>query len=322
MKRIFACALLCILPLFLSSCATFTKAKNYDLMRDKLYSMKAELEREKEIKREAIAQLTREKENLIQAKNDEISRLLQEKKELEDAREIYLTKQAELRTLLETKDKEIAGLKNELAVLQKRANAMNTKLLSLEAEKEKTVEAVKEKETQISKLEQARQDLEESLKTELAEYKAKLKMTERGLVITFLAEIFFDSGKNVIREEAKGTLAKVAAVLNRKVPDSYVAVEGYTDNDPIRHSHWESNWELSTARALAVLHYFVDTAGVNPARLAAIGYGEYRPVASNETEAGQQQNRRVEIVILPEKLKKVKEETDVPAVQGTPSERP
>lgn len=157
-----------------------------------------------------------------------------------------------------------------------------------------------------SELEQAKRDLEQSLQRELADYKAKLEMTERGLVITFLAEVFFDSGKDQLRHDGKGALVKVAEILNRDVPGSRVAVEGHTDSDPIRHSTWKSNWELSSARALAVLHFLIDECKVAPQRLSANGYGEFCPVASNNTAKGKQQNRRVEIVILPTGLGKAK----------------
>lgn len=157
-----------------------------------------------------------------------------------------------------------------------------------------------------TELEKAKRDLARSLEKELGEYKAKLEMTERGLVITFLAEVFFDSGKAVIREEGKPVLQKVAKVLIQDVPDSRVAVEGHTDTDPIKYSGWKSNWELSSGRALAVLHYFIDEGSVKPERLSADGYGEFMPVASNETPEGKQKNRRVEIVILPAKISKVK----------------
>jgi chemotaxis protein MotB len=133
-------------------------------------------------------------------------------------------------------------------------------------------------------------------------------MTERGLVITFVSEIFFDSGKDKVKEDGKATLDKVAEVLNRDVPNSGVAVEGHTDNDPIKYSGWKSNWELSSARALAVLHYLVDECKVKPQRLSANGYGEFHPVASNDSTQNKQKNRRVEIVILPSKVSKVKVE--------------
>ena len=175
--------------------------------------------------------------------------------------------------------------------------------------KEKTKEVQKvyeEKDKELSELERAKRELEESLKKEIGEYKAKLQMTERGLVITFLSEVFFDSGKDIIKADGKLSLDKVAEVLNRDVPDSQVAVEGHSDNDPIKYSGWKSNWELSSGRALAVLHYLVDECKVEPQRLSANGYGEYHPVAPNDTPQNKQKNRRVEIVILPSKVSKVK----------------
>ncbi|MFH0877708.1 MAG: OmpA family protein, partial [Candidatus Omnitrophota bacterium] len=122
--------------------------------------------------------------------------------------------------------------------------------------------------------------------------------------ITFLAEVFFDSGKDAIKSQGKSALNKVAEILNKDVPESKVAVEGHTDIDPIKYSGWKSNWELSSGRALAVLHYFVDDCQVKPERLCANAYGEFSPVADNETVAGKQKNRRVEIVILPKLAKK------------------
>ena len=88
------------------------------------------------------------------------------------------------------------------------------------------------------------------------------------------------------------------------MPDLNIGIEGHTDNEPIEYSGWKSNWELSTARALSVLHYLADQEGIAPQRLSAVGYGEYKPVASNDTKEGRRLNRRVEIVILP-KITKV-----------------
>jgi chemotaxis protein MotB len=183
---------------------------------------------------------------------------------------------------------------------------LRARIEQLQKEKIREVKhVVKQKERELSELEKAKLELEEALKKEIGDYKAKLEMTERGLVITFLSEVFFDSGKDAIREDGKGSLQKVAEVLNQNVPNSNVAVEGYTDNQPIKYSGWKTNWELSSARALAVLHYLVDECAVKPTRLSANGYGEFRPVAANDTKENMQKNRRVEIVILPSKLSKV-----------------
>jgi len=186
------------------------------------------------------------------------------------------------------------------------ANLKN-RIAQLEKERAKEVKRVYEqKEKELSDLERAKRQLEESLKKEIGDYKAKLQMTERGLVVTFVSEIFFDSGKDKIKEEGKSTLGKVADVLNENVPNSLVAVEGHTDSDPIRYSGWKSNWELSSARAIAVLHYLIDACKVKPQRLSANAYGEYHPIAFNDTPENKKKNRRVEIVILPSKIDKVR----------------
>jgi chemotaxis protein MotB len=162
------------------------------------------------------------------------------------------------------------------------------------------VEKIQSLEEEVNRLSQIKDELEQKLKGMEG---VSLSMQDRGLVITFLDEILFDSGKAVIRSQAFSALDKVASVITAKAADLNVGVEGHTDNEPIKYSGWESNWELSTARATSVLHYLTEK-GVLASKLAATGYGEYRPVAANDTAEGRNKNRRVEIVILPE-LKKV-----------------
>lgn len=163
---------------------------------------------------------------------------------------------------------------------------------------------------QLDDLNNARRLLEQRLAQEIKDKQVKLEMTEKGLVITFVADVLFDSGKAKIRHEAYPVLDKVAVVLGENVPNSNIGIEGHTDNDPIKYSGWKSNWELSSARALSVLHYLAQDKAVGPERFSAICYGEYRPVASNDTSEGRQLNRRVEIVIMPAVIKKIKEEKE------------
>lgn len=156
---------------------------------------------------------------------------------------------------------------------------------------------------QLNELSRAKSLLENRLSQEIKDKQVKLEMADRGLIITVVGDLLFDSGKAKIRKDAYSLLKKVASVLEESVPDLYVGIEGHTDNQPIRFSGWKSNWELSSARSLSVLHHLVNEEGISPDRLSAIGYGEYRPVASNDTTAGKQLNRRVEIVILPQVTK-------------------
>jgi len=167
------------------------------------------------------------------------------------------------------------------------------------------IEKIQQLKSELSELERAKQELENRLQKEIADKQVKVEMMDRGLVITFVAEVLFDSGKAKLREDALGKLDKVAGVLNTTVRDLNVGIEGHTDNVPIKYSGWKSNWELSSGRAMSVLHYMLDNQGIDPPRLSATGYGEYQPVASNDTAEGRQKNRRVEIVILPKTTKEV-----------------
>jgi chemotaxis protein MotB len=152
---------------------------------------------------------------------------------------------------------------------------------------------------ELEQLRQAKSLLEEKLKREIGDKQVKLEMAERGLVITLITELLFDSGKAKISSEGAGVLNKIAPILKKNAYDNEIGIEGHTDNVPITYSGWKSNWELSTARSTEVLHYLIDKGDLNPKKLSATGYGEYRPVASNDTEEGRQKNRRVEIIIKP-----------------------
>ncbi len=161
------------------------------------------------------------------------------------------------------------------------------------------VEEIAKLKGRLQSLEKAKTELESRLSKEISDQEVSVKMMDRGLVITFVAEVLFASGKAELRESSLEKLDKIAAVLNTTVKELSVGIEGHTDDVPIQRSGWKSNWELSSARALSVLHYLTQTNNTSPGRLSATGYGEFRPVADNSTAEGRQKNRRVEIVILP-----------------------
>lgn len=158
--------------------------------------------------------------------------------------------------------------------------------------------------TQLEELEETKRLLEERLAKEIGDKQILLERTSRGLVITMTNDILFDSGKAKLKRGAKSVLDKIAAVIKESAPDRDIGVEGHTDNVPIKHSSWKSNWELSTSRATGVLHYIIDECGIEPQKLSAIGYGEFRPIDSNDTRSGRSRNRRVEIIILPKEMTK------------------
>ena len=161
------------------------------------------------------------------------------------------------------------------------------------------IEKVSKLKQELTNLEKAKAELENRLKDEIGDKQVKVEMLERGLVITFVAEVLFDSGKADLKDDSLATINKVADVLQTTVKDLSVGVEGHTDNDPIKHSKWADNWQLSTERALSVVRYLIQTENIDATRLSATGYGEFHPVADNDSKEGRQKNRRVEIVILP-----------------------
>ncbi len=158
--------------------------------------------------------------------------------------------------------------------------------------------------TQVEELEQAKRMLEDRLAREISDKQILLEQTSRGLVITMANDILFDSGKAKLKSNAHDVLKKIAAVIKEAAPERNVGVEGHTDSVPIKHSGWKSNWELSASRATNVLHYMIDECQMEPQKMSAIGYGEYRPIDSNDTKAGRAINRRVEIIIMPKEMTK------------------
>jgi len=92
-------------------------------------------------------------------------------------------------------------------------------------------------------------------------------------------------------------LSEAARIIKNQFSNEEIEIRGHTDNVPIRYSNYKSNWELSAARALSVLHYMIEQEGLSPKRLHAAGYGKTRPVASNDTSEGRSKNRRAEILI-------------------------
>lgn len=178
------------------------------------------------------------------------------------------------------------------------------------------IEKIEKLSREINDLNATKSLLEDRLSQEIKDSQVRLQMMERGLVITFVADVLFDSGKALIKPEAYASLDKVARVLEENVPDLRVGVEGHTDNEPIKYSRWKSNWDLSVNRALSVLDYFIKQKDINAERLSVSGYGEYQSVAANDTKEGRMMNRRVEVVIMPA-LKKVKgvKKIKTPAVE-------
>ena len=150
---------------------------------------------------------------------------------------------------------------------------------------------------ELDALEAIKKNLENRLKSEIASGEVGVEVGDRGLVISSMAEVYFDSGKAKIRLEAEGVLKKIAGALKDVGGGRKISVEGHTDNVPIKVSGWKSNQELSEARAESVAN-FLKKEGVSSSLVSTKGYGESKPLVSNDTSSGRQKNRRVEIIIL------------------------
>lgn len=155
---------------------------------------------------------------------------------------------------------------------------------------------------QLKKMQQETLQLQDTLK-KLTEFvknnglqdKVQLTETSRGVQITLRDVALFNLGSATLNQDASRILGGIAPFL--KVLPNAISVEGHTDNIPIRSAAFSSNWELSTARALNVLHYF-ESSGIPSQRMSATGLGEYRPIASNDTAEGRSANRRVNVILL------------------------
>jgi chemotaxis protein MotB len=152
-------------------------------------------------------------------------------------------------------------------------------------------------------IKEVRTSLETLLKEEIAAQSVRLSEDSRGLTITLAEAGFFEPGSAVMPARALAVIDRIAATLR---PLSYgIRVEGHTDNTPIHTAQFPSNWELSTARATSLLQYLITTSQIPAPRLSAVGYGEYRPAASNTTPEGRAANRRVDLVVLGDAAQKL-----------------
>jgi chemotaxis protein MotB len=154
-----------------------------------------------------------------------------------------------------------------------------------------TPEKVREDLTKIQK------QLEKMLSNQIAQHTVSIQMGKDGLVISLREAGFFSSGSATPHPGTLPLLRQIAGTLGRSAYD--VRIEGHTDNVPIHNDEFDSNWELSSARATHIARIFVDTRSILPDRISAAGYAEYHPVATNDTDAGRAENRRVDLVVMP-----------------------
>jgi chemotaxis protein MotB len=196
-----------------------------------------------------------------------------------------------------------------LESLRAKLDDANASLALSQSENQTNKDLIASLQSQIAELKQQQEasaqmskSLENEMRGDLESKDVAISNLQGQLTLTILDQVMFDSGEATLKPDGQAVMRKVAAVLVEH-PKLRIQVIGYTDNVPFRpdaRGPFASNWELSTARALAAVHFLTEQGGVDPRRVGAVGYGEFRPVADNATPEGRAKNRRIEIAILPE----------------------
>ncbi len=210
---------------------------------------------------------------------------------------------------------ELAQVRADLAKSQGEATDLTQKLAE---NKDRIRSLEQEKEAAL----QSQKTLEHEMRSALESKDVTISELQGKLTVNILDRILFDSGEADLKPGGADVLRKVAAILAAH-PNLKVHVIGHTDNVPIRlaaRKRFPSNWELSTARATAAVRFLSEQAGVDPRRLGAVGYGEFRPVAENNTAEGRARNRRIAITILSDEM--VGADTSPPATASAPAPEP
>ncbi len=237
--------------------------------------------------RDKMAADNRELENVLKSKSDSLSQTI-----------------LDLRQKIGSLDAENSRLKKDIASLEAEREKTKKELAAKEAEKEKMRQEMaslrKAEEEKVEKVSKTYEDLLQKMKGEISKGEITISELKGKLTVNMVDAILFDSGKAEVKEEGQVVLQKVVSIL-RDVKDKGIRVEGHTDNVQIIGNlarRYPTNWELSAARAINVTRYLQEQ-GIDPSILSSVAYGEYKPVAGNDTPEGRRKNRRIEIILTP-----------------------
>ena len=154
----------------------------------------------------------------------------------------------------------------------------------------------------------------EALKADIVSLKVRVSEDERGLVVSLPSDAFFEPGSANLTPDARSVLKKVAKIVAQV--KNFTRIEGHTDNVGVTAANlkkgFKTNWELSSARSVNVLRYLAEDENITPAQLSAVAFGQYRPIGDNNTPEGRSLNRRVDIVILREKMLEPSKHPEIP----------
>ena len=199
----------------------------------------------------------------------------------------------------------------KIAAMKSKLDEMAARLVDALAQNQTNLDQITALQSQVADLEKQKEaamqmsnGLENEMRNDLESKDVTISKLQGKLTVSILDRVMFDSGEAVLKPAGQTVMQKIADLL-AKHPELKIHVIGHTDNVPIRpgaHGRFASNWELSTARALAAVHYLTEQGGGDPHRVGAVGYGEFRPIADNSTAEGRAKNRRIAITILPDEL--------------------
>ncbi len=191
-------------------------------------------------------------------------------------------RESEIRLLRE----ERTQLKNQLRDLEYQRDSLETSLVEANA-----------RINDLSSMPAVQTDVDRSAFAELDQFGIGYGMRDGHVVISIPSEITFASGKADLSSKGQSALRAVAKTLGREYPGAQYWIQGHTDSDPIKKSAFPTNRDLSLARAMEVLHFLVAETGVEDSSCVVAGFGEYDPVAPNDSSTNKARNRRVEIVV-------------------------
>ena len=239
-----------------------------------------------------------ELENTINAKDQEISKF--------EAR--FRRSEKDFKKEGEIKDAMVSGLQAQLDDAQSYIIYLDAeiakKLDTLEGLEGRLMDTAEQKisvESRMSAMKSAYESLLSDLKEQIENQEVTIKTFKEKISVSFVDRVLFGFARTTITPEGREILDRVGEVL-KKVKDRKIRIIGHTDNIAIRPEYqykFPSNWELSAARAAAVVRNFQETIGLDPKNMEAVGHSFYTPVATNDTDEGRAQNRRVEIIIAP-----------------------
>lgn len=195
---------------------------------------------------------------------------------------------------------ELAELARKKAVLQEGYEDAQERLMASQSqlrESQSQLETLRQIEAETKKRNEIYARFVEELQKMIDGGQLTVSIEQGRIVINLPENVLFRSGRAVVNSEGQEALKQIGGVL-KEFSERRFQIEGHTDNIPIKSARYPSNWELSTARALSVVHLMIQE-GVKPQNVSAAGFGEFHPRADNESKEGRALNRRIEIIMLP-----------------------